>query len=266
MEQEIWKAVIGFEGLYEISNYGNFKRLPGYKLNCWKQRVIRLESYPKPSAKTSDTMYLYKDGEGLEKQTKKAYKIDELLLKHFDIREINYKINPVVDLTGEIWKVINGYPDYEISNKGRVKALSKVRNSIHGTRTTREKIITQHYNKLLGYIYVNMYQKGMPTSRSLHRIIAINWIPNPENKREVNHIDGNKQNNSIENLEWMSSLENTRHSFTTNSKKSLVLNIEKAEEIREMHKMGMTNSQIALVLGIQRKMAWRVVTNQSWTF
>lgn len=64
-------------------------------------------------------------------------------------------------------------------------------------------------------MYVNLYKNGKNKIKKIHRIVAENFIPNPENKPEVNHIDGNKQNNKVDNLEWVTKSENVKHRFST---------------------------------------------------
>ena len=81
-------------------------------------------------------------------------------------------------------------------------------------------IWSYHKNRLLkpsicyyGYKNVCLIKRGVKKSFKVHRLIAINFIPNPENKPCVNHIDGNKINNSISNLEWCTHKENSRHAW-----------------------------------------------------
>lgn len=101
----------------------------------------------------------------------------------------------------EIFKKIiyNGY--YEISNFGNVKSNKK----------TTEKILK---NKTVnGYKYISFKVEGKIKNFYIHRLVAIHFIPNPKNKLQVNHIDGNKSNNHINNLEWCTPRENSQHSY-----------------------------------------------------
>lgn len=107
------------------------------------------------------------------------------------------------DLPGEIWKDVKSdlgnETKYLVSNKGRVK------NKENGN------IISQSSNNN-GYKLVNVSFDGMRFHRQVHRLVAKAFIPNPENKPEVNHIDFNPSNNNLENLEWVTGKENIRHS------------------------------------------------------
>ena len=112
----------------------------------------------------------------------------------------------------EIWKDIPGilYGYFQVSNLGRAKRLE--RKSLRKDwkyNVYKEKIIHLGENK--GYYFFSYYINGISGVESVHRAVAKAFIPNPENKPEVNHIDGNKGNNKPENLEWCTRLENMRH-------------------------------------------------------
>lgn len=106
----------------------------------------------------------------------------------------------------EIWKDIDGYEGlYQVSNLGRVKSLM-----CHGFK--RVKILKGcRYAK--GYLIVNLYKSGKPISKSIHRLVASAFIPNTQLKKEVNHLDANKVNNYVDNLEWCTTLENVKHAI-----------------------------------------------------
>ena len=103
----------------------------------------------------------------------------------------------------EIWKDIEEYAGlYQVSNLGRVKSLYT--NSIlKGCK---------HIN---GYLVVNLYKNGSKSTKRIHRLVAQAFIPNPENKSQVNHIDENKTNNKVSNLEWTTRKENLNHGTRT---------------------------------------------------
>lgn len=114
----------------------------------------------------------------------------------------------------EIWKDIEEYEGlYQVSNLGNVKSLSrkvKCRNNKYRTiKSINIKPIKMNNN----YLFVNLWHNNCYTKKLLHRLVAEAFIPNPENKPEVNHKDGNKQNNYVDNLEWCTRSENTQHSY-----------------------------------------------------
>lgn len=95
----------------------------------------------------------------------------------------------------EIWKDIVGYEGlYQVSNKGRVKSLR-----YYGGNNEQIKSLGLRSD---GYLNVSLSKNGKAISKSVHRLVAVAFIPNPENLEMVNHIDENKENNCVENLEW----------------------------------------------------------------
>lgn len=114
----------------------------------------------------------------------------------------------------EEWKDIEGYEGlYQVSDQGNVKSLARKRNNSKGSYTQKERILKQS-NTTTGYKKVELVKNGQKKSLRVHRLVAQAFIPNPENKPEVNHIDGNKTNNFVSNLEWVTSSENTTHAYT----------------------------------------------------
>lgn len=117
-------------------------------------------------------------------------------------------------MTTEKWYSICGYAGYyEISDTGIVRSIPRVINILNGgKRKLTGKIIKPRPNNC-GYLEVRLSMFGMLTTKFVHILLAEIFIPNPENKKEINHIDGNKLNNSIENLEWVTHAENIKHAY-----------------------------------------------------
>lgn len=110
----------------------------------------------------------------------------------------------------EIFKDIEGYEGkYQISNLGNVKAFYKYENKKYKPHS---KILKQKIKKN-GYVEIGLSKDNKTKYFTIHRLVAKTFIPNQENKPEVNHIDGNKQNNCVTNLEWVTSRENQKHAF-----------------------------------------------------
>lgn len=120
----------------------------------------------------------------------------------------------------EIWKDIKDYEGlYQVSNLGNVKSLPKM----SGTSKRKETILKTHIEKR-GYFVIRLSKNKTNHSFKIHRLIANAFIPNPENKRTINHIDGNKLNNSISNLEWATDSENLQHAYDTGLKPKKPIN------------------------------------------
>ena len=100
------------------------------------------------------------------------------------------------------WVVVNGYPNYKINELGEVVNI----------KTGHKLSIVIHKH---GYHAVRLWHQNKTRLFKLYRLIAIHFIPNPENKREVNHKDGNRMNYAISNLEWVTPSENMKHAVAT---------------------------------------------------
>ena len=118
----------------------------------------------------------------------------------------------------EYWKDIEGYEGlYQISNVGRVKSL-------YSGKVLKEVKTTN------GYLSIRLYKNGISHRFSIHRLVAKAFIPNHENKPEVNHIDEDKTNNKVSNLEWNTRLENMRHGSIIQRKQKPVFAVNKSME------------------------------------
>lgn len=116
------------------------------------------------------------------------------------------------DMEGEIWKDIQGYDGYyQVSNLGRVKSLSRLIWNGFSNHLTKDKIRKPVVSKD-GYTYVKILFKKKSMKFRVHRLVALHFIDNPNNKLEVNHIDSIRLNNNVKNLEWVSKSENQCHS------------------------------------------------------
>ncbi len=139
----------------------------------------------------------------LLKLSGKARKIVNKLLFEYDKQNFRENLS-IEDLAGEIWRWVKGYENlYQVSNKARVKSFHK----------GKIKILKQGFAKN-GYPTVNLYKEDKDNKESkgttylVHRLVAEAFIPNPENKPIVDHIDGDRSNACVENLRWLTQKEN----------------------------------------------------------
>jgi len=119
----------------------------------------------------------------------------------------------------EIWKPVRGYEElYEVSSEGRVRALGRETfYYMKGTPTLRR--VKPHIKKLTpngrGYLTATVHKEGVSKRIAVHRLVAQAFIPNPGAKDEVNHLDRNKLNNAVTNLEWVTRQQNIAHAVET---------------------------------------------------
>ena len=145
----------------------------------------------------------------------------------------------------EIWKTIKDYPNYQISNLGRVKSLNY-------NRTGREKIMKPRKDKD-GYLKVDLYKEGKHKTIHIHRLVAQTFLPNPNNLLEINHIDENKTNNRVDNLEFCTHQYNMNYGTRTEKTQKPILQFSKTGEfikkwygVREVgRKLGFDSSCIS---------------------
>lgn len=174
----------------------------------------------------------------------------------------------------ENWKpVVNFEGFYEISDQARVRSLHD------GRKFKAGHVMSPKLGKW-GYFYVNLYRNGkFSKTLKIHRMVATAFVPNPNNKPEVNHKDGNKQNNLPTNLEWVTESENVIHAFATGLHSGDKMRGEKngfakltennVKEIFQLRAEGRTQQCLADQFGVSRghisvllsgKVCWKHLT------
>lgn len=162
----------------------------------------------------------------------------------------------------EVWLPIQGYEGiYEVSNLGRVK---RVKHFVFHKNNTKhllpEKMLKPTKRNYNTYYSVGLWMNNIDKRFTVHRLMAIHFIPNPENKPHINHIDGNKDNNSLSNLEWVTRSENLKHAMSLGvmrnqfkagyESKLCKLTPDDVRGIKKMRKEGKTLREIGCVYGI----------------
>ena len=133
------------------------------------------------------------------------------------MNDIVYKNLSIVDIEGEIWRSIEAYPNYMISNYCRVKSLGRKVKCRNGFRVSKDMILKQA-TSTFGYKQVLLYSGIKKKNMFTHVLVANYFIEKVHGKLYVNHKNGIKHDNRIENLEWCTLKENMRHAIDTGLK------------------------------------------------
>ena len=157
-----------------------------------------------------------------------------------------------------MFKQIKSHPRYEINRSGII-------------RNIKTKSIKAQYISSTGYYMISTSYKNKSNPLRVHRLIAETFINNPDNKPEVNHKDGNKTNNSIKNLEWVTHLENMNHAKETGLMNNLgssngmaKLNESDIPKIRELLSSGVSQYKISKMFNVSRSAILLIHLKKRW--
>lgn len=114
----------------------------------------------------------------------------------------------------EEWKSVSGYENfYQVSNLGNVRSIERTFVNSRGEKRTLASVVLKTHGNAKGYLKVRLWGLSKRKSFYVHRLVAIAFLENPHNKEQINHIDGVKKNNKVENLEWATASENNKHAI-----------------------------------------------------
>ena len=163
----------------------------------------------------------------VETKTKICKQFNITIHELYDIKNNNYTMYKEIGTKNdELFKPIPNYEEYSISNYGTI--LGRSGNEL-----------TPNLNNI-GYLYVRLCNNGVTTKHRIHRLVAFAFLSNPDNLPEINHIDGNKANNHVSNLEWCTRQQNIEHASKvlnslkwTESRRSKFVSSRKGKECKK---------------------------------
>ena len=251
-EDEIWKKII-IDGIsYKLSNYGFIKNEHNsYLSTTERDSRNHLTFGDNTTAYIDELVYLNFCGP-MQFGQRIIHKNGNLLddsIDNLTLTELNDK---------EIWKDVVGYEGlYEISNIGNV-------------RNFRGKLKVKRCNDAtLGRERVDLSKNNIPEEWLVHRLVGIAFIPNPDNKPEINHIDGNPANNNVGNLEWATHKENMEHASRTGlvsrgEDHTTKLKNKDVFVIRELAKEGIPQIEIAKFFNMSPMGISSIINRKRW--
>lgn len=152
---------------------------------------------------------------------------------------------------------IKGHPNYFSTRDGKIISTNK-------SKEGKELNGSDHK----GYLRISLWNDEKKFIREMaHRLVAKTFIPNPLNKPEVNHIDGNRKNNNINNLEWCDRSENMIDTVKRKTHNTTKLSIEHVLEIRKLYKSGnLTKNDLAIAYNTTSSNIYRIINRLTWKF
>lgn len=183
-------------------------------------------------------------------------------------------------IQGEIWKPIlgikNGLYDgyYEVSNLGRVKMLPRLLNHSKGMRVSKLKIVSGTNSH--GYKVVSFKKDGIKTMKSIHTLVAMAFIdnPNPEKFNMVNHLNSDRADNRVENLEWCDAKRNAQHAYEAgrlkitkgSTRSTAILDEDKVLAIKLLYKTGKFSYwKLSKIFNVGKTCIQNILTGNKWT-
>lgn len=249
--EEIWKDIPGYEGLYKISSEGRVKSVERKIINS----AGRAGKVPSKLMKIvsedncSDYVVLHKDKKYVNEYI--APIVAEVFLGISRDVCVSHKNGDYHDNSSDNlipsseyykdndWRDIEGYEGvYQVSRFGQVRSLDHYVPSKNGSYRLSKGVLRATDETQDGYLQVGLYDTentgyALGKMKMVHVLVAKAFIPNPENKTQVNHKDGNKKNNFVDNLEWNTPKENVEHAIKTGLRDRITWSLEAAKANRD---------------------------------
>lgn len=173
----------------------------------------------------------------------------------------------------EIWKDVIGFEGYyQVSNLGKVRSLDRIVEHTYSKKLTLKGVEMKPQINFGGYCQVRLCKDNNTRGYVIHRLVAQAFIPNPDNKPQVNHINGIKTDNRVENLEWVTHRENAIHAFKNNLVKTArgedqgkaKLTEEVVIELRKMRSSGYQYKELAKMTGLTHRTVRAACIGFTW--
>jgi len=172
----------------------------------------------------------------------------------------------------EEWRDIPDFEGYQVSSFGRVKGVDRLRKGKTGLRLTNGQEMKQVLNKK-GYPEVRLRKNGCHT-RLVHKLVASAFMTKPEGCTQINHLNGIKTDNRLENLQWVTSSQNQLHAYKLGLQPSragesngrAILTDKKVTALKELYNSGKSAKEVSEIMNINLYTVRQIISGRTWKF